>query len=265
MPPRRGSEKEISSAKEINSANEINSSKGISSAQEIAASAEAALRERVNPARRDHGVEYFKTALEILGVTVPDIRRVARSTAGALRTRPPRDVLAVAEALVDGGTLEGRQTAYELVALREDARAMLGKRRLDRLGRGNDNWGSVDALASTLAGPAWREGRLTDRAVEQWARSPNPWWRRTALASTVPLNLRSRGGDGDAARTLKICEILAHDRHPAVEKALSWALRSLIQHDHPGVAAFLRRHGEHLSARVVREVRSKLETGRKHG
>jgi len=219
----------------------------------------------VNPDRRDHGAAYFKTSLEILGVSVPDIRRIAKSAARELRERSADHVLGVAEALVDGGTLEGRQAAYELVALREDALALLGKRRLDRLGRGNDNWGSVDALASTLAGPAWRAGRLTDKAVEQWARSPDPWWRRTALASTVPLNLPSRGGTGDPERTLKICELLSQDSHPAVEKALSWALRSLIQHDQNGVVAFLERHEADLSPRVIREVRSKLETGRKHG
>ena len=219
----------------------------------------------MNPARRDHSAGYFNTAMEILGVAVPDIRRAAQDAAGTLSGRPPEDVLAVAEALVDRGTLEGRQAAYELVALRKDVCALLGARALERLGRGNDNWGSVDAFASALTGPAWRNGRLRDSTIERWAGSTDPWWRRTALVSTVPLNLRSRGGTGDPDRTFRICEMLVDDPHPAVVKALSWALRSVVQHDPEGVSDFLRRHESVLARRVLREVQTKLDTGRKHG
>jgi hypothetical protein len=46
-------------------------------------------------------------------------------------------------------------------------------------------------------------------------------------------------------------------------KALSWALRALIPHDRKAVERFLRKHEKDLAARVRREVRNKLETGRK--
>ena len=218
----------------------------------------------MNPARRDHGASYFQTHMEILGVAVPDIRRAAKASAKRLSGHHPEDVIDVAEALIDAGTLEGRQAAYELVALRADAVSLLGKRRLDRLGKGNDNWGSVDAFASTLVGRIWREGGITDTQVERWARSPDPWWRRTALVATVPLNLSSRGGHGDAERTMLICEQLAEDHHPAVVKALSWALRSLVPHDPYAVRDFLSRHRGTVASRVAREVTTKLETGKKN-
>jgi 3-methyladenine DNA glycosylase AlkD len=47
-----------------------------------------------------------------------------------------------------------------------------------------------------------------------------------------------------------------------VVKALSWALRELVVWDPEAVRRFLDDH-EGLSARVRREVRSKLETGHK--
>ena len=222
------------------------------------------LRTHVNPARREHGASYFQTDMEILGVAVPDIRRAAKSSAKRLSARGPEEVLAAAEALIAAGTLEGRQAAYELLALRADVLSLLGKRRLDRLGKGNDNWASVDAFASSLVGRIWREGGLTNAQVERWADSPNPWWRRTALAATVPLNLASRGGHGDTGRTLLICERLASDPHPAVVKALSWALRSLVPHDPGAVREFLSRHDGTLASRVVREVTTKLATGKKN-
>jgi 3-methyladenine DNA glycosylase AlkD len=79
----------------------------------------------------------------------------------------------------------------------------------------------------------------------------------------VPLNLRSRGGTGDAGRTLDICRRLAGDHDDMVVKALSWALRELVVWDPEAVRRFLGTHRDVLAPRVRREVRSKLETGRK--
>ena len=48
-----------------------------------------------------------------------------------------------------------------------------------------------------------------------------------------------------------------------VIKALSWALRSLVQWDRKAVSRFLTEHDDVLAARVKREVGTKLRTGRK--
>ena len=99
----------------------------------------------------------------------------------------------------------------------------------------------------------------------RWAKSPNPWWRRTALASAVALNRRTPGSSGDAPRTLRVCRALARDPHPLVAKAVSWALRSLVAHDPAAVRAFVEDRKDVLARSVVREVRTKLTTGRKAG
>ncbi len=52
-------------------------------------------------------------------------------------------------------------------------------------------------------------------------------------------------------------------RDDMVVKALSWALRELAKRDAAAVATFVRRHAARLAPRVRREVRNKLETGRK--
>ena len=83
--------------------------------------------------------------------------------------------------------------------------------------------------------------------------------------ATVALNVKSRGGSGDAARTIWVCEALVADGDPMVVKALSWALRSLVGVAPEAVRAFLSRHGDGVPALVRREVRNKLETGLKRG
>ena len=44
--------------------------------------------------------------------------------------------------------------------------------------------------------------------IHGWARSRDLWWRRAAMVSTVPLNNKARGGNGDVLRTLKVCKML---------------------------------------------------------
>lgn len=126
-----------------------------------------------------------------------------------------------------------------------------------------DGWAAVDTFACYLSGPAWREHQVPDAVIHRWARSPDRWWRRAALVSTVPLNAPARGGRGDTARTLAVCTLLVKDRDDMVAKALSWALRELARRDPHAVRRFLAEHQDELAARVLREVRNKLDTGLK--
>ena len=191
---------------------------------------------------------------------VQPVRAVRRAWSRRLRPAPAEAAVAVAMALVD----RQRWVAYELVFHHPGALDQLGVEEVERLGEGMADWGAVDAFGVTVSGPVWRRGGLPDEAVQRWAVSPDRWWRRAALVSTVPLNLRSRGGTGDAGRTLDICRRLAADGDDMVVKALSWALRELVVWHPEAVRRFLDDHHEVLAARVGREVRSKLETGRKH-
>jgi 3-methyladenine DNA glycosylase AlkD len=122
----------------------------------------------------------------------------------------------------------------------------------------------VDAFACFISGPAWREGHVGDAVIRRWAKSKDRWWRRAALVSTVPLNVRARGGSGDAGRTLAVCELLKGDRDEMVVKALSWALRALAKPDPAAVRQFMEKFADELAPLAKREVRNKLTTGLKN-
>jgi 3-methyladenine DNA glycosylase AlkD len=187
------------------------------------------------------------------------IRRIRRDASSKLSKAPPRDVLAIAHKLLVRGGWPQRCVAYELVSHHKSALASLGRRELERLGRNLDSWGAVDTFACYLSGPAWRDGQIQDALVYHWASSPDRWWRRAALVSTVPLS-RS----GHSRQTLRVCRMLAADRDDMVVKALSWALRELAKRDPESVVDFVDRHKKVLAARVLREVRNKLTTGLKN-
>jgi 3-methyladenine DNA glycosylase AlkD len=200
----------------------------------------------------------------LAGAQTAILRSLRREFSRRLAKEPPRVVMRLADGLLSRGGIERRFVAYELVHYHRTALASLGARDLERMGRGMDGWGAVDAFACYLAGPVWRERQVPDGLIRGWACSPERWWRRAALVSTVPLNSKARGGRGDTARTIAICRLLVADRDDMVVKAVSWALRELAKRDPAAARGFLADHRRELAARVVREVGNKLRTGLKN-
>jgi 3-methyladenine DNA glycosylase AlkD len=198
-------------------------------------------------------------ALPVLNT--PNGRGVRRAYTLKLRRAEPRFVLDVARELIR--SYGHRWLAYELIRTHQAAFRSVGQAELEEIGQGVDSWGTVDSFARTLSGPAWLRGQVPDQLIHRWACSPDRWWRRAALVSTVALNVRSEGGPGDVPRTLEVCRLLIADSDDTVVKALSWALRELVVHDPDAVGRFLDKHDSVLAARVKREVRNKLTTGRK--
>ena len=191
------------------------------------------------------------------------LRSVRRVVSKELAGEPANLVISLAEHLLETPSLAYRVIAYELILYHAEALRALRAVDLERLGRDIDSWGAVDTFACYLAGPAWREKQIPDKVIHGWARSADRWWRRAALVSTVPLNNKTRGGQGDVQRTLRVCRILLEDRDDMVVKALSWALRELAKRDPAAVREFLSAHHDQLAKRVLREVNNKLSTGRK--
>ena len=192
---------------------------------------------------------------------VPRVRPIRREFSRKIASAQPEQVLEFAALLID---LDLRIWAYEIVHYHRPTLRALDAATIENLGQGLSDWASVDVFGGYVAGPAWVKRQISDQDVHRWARSPDRWWRRTALVATVGLNTKTRGGYGDAPRTLAVCQILADDRDDMVVKALSWALRVLTPHDPAAVQRFLTTNEDRLAARVKRETRNKLATGVKN-
>jgi len=231
--------------------------------EDLARRIDLRLRKASSAGVRKTTARVVSTRMEILGVAAPGLRAVVKQVSPELAGEPGSCVIALVKKIIAAGTLEGRQAAYEILSGHRGAMTGLTARTAVRLGRGMDNWGSVDCFGVLVAGPAWRLGRLEDEVLERWTGSPDRWWRRAALVATVALNMRSRGGTGDTKRTLRLCDLLAGDSDDMVVKGLSWALRALIRTDREAVEAFLEDKAGRLHARVKREVGNKLTRGTK--
>lgn len=188
------------------------------------------------------------------------LRGVRREYSKRLRRTPADQVLRLARDLVS----RHRWFAYELVYHHPEGLSILEVDQVERLGLGIDSWLATDAFGRYISGPTWQRGLIADDVVHRWAASEDRWWRRAALVSTVPLNLRSAGGTGDPRRTLAVCRRLVSDRDDMVVKGLSWALRELVVWDRDAVRTFVDANADELASRVTREVDNKLRTGLKN-
>jgi hypothetical protein len=208
--------------------------------------------------------EIAKKLAGMNGAATDELRRVRREFSQRLKDAEPDMVIAVGEQLLDTPRMDCRFIAYELIHYHPGALSRLDAWQLERLGRGMASWGAVDCFGVYLAGPAWREQQIPSGLIHGWARSTDRWWRRAALVSTVPLNSKSRGGKGEAQRTVGVCRLLEQDRDPMVTKALSWALRELAKRDPRAVREYIAERKDVLPALVLREVKNKLRTGLKN-
>jgi 3-methyladenine DNA glycosylase AlkD len=216
--------------------------------------------ERVSPVELASAFDAEHRALTV-HVTKTE-RAICRKYAAVVHQASAEYVMSVGCAMLF--TYDLRWQAYELIASHQGAFHSLGEKELEELGQGINSWWTTDAFARTLSGPAWMEGLIGDELIMRWAGSPDLWWRRAALVSTVAFNVRTLGGKGDTGRTLGICRMLATDHEDMVVKGLSWALRMLVNFDPLAVEGFLKEYDQVLAGRVKREVGNKLRTGLKN-
>ena len=218
-----------------------------------------------DPARREAVKTMFPTSMEYLGLRTPDFRILIKEWWIEIRNWPPEKLLQFAKELVATRIFECNQLAFELLSKSRNALALLKLKDLEELGKNMDNWATTDCFSVMISGWAWRENQISDADVLNWLETGNLWWRRAAIVSTVALNLRSRGGKGDAARTLMICEKVITDREKLIVKALSWAIRELSKSDKQAVESFMNKYESKIAPLARREIFTKLQTGRKNG
>src|SRR5918997_2621729 len=119
-----------------------------------------------------------------------------------------------------------------------------------------NNWDLVDLSAPNILGAhlIYRDRRLLYRL----ARSENVWERRIAILATYPF-IRN----GDFSDTLKIAEMLLHDRHDLIHKAAGWMLREVGKRDAASEEAFLEKHFSVMPRTMLRYAIERLSESKR--
>jgi 3-methyladenine DNA glycosylase AlkD len=108
-----------------------------------------------------------------------------------------------------------------------------------------NNWDLVDASAEHIVG-AYLQHRGRSPLYDL-AASDLLWDRRIAMTATFHYIKR-----GEFAETLRIAELLLHDREDLIHKAVGWMLREVGKRDCPALEAFLKGHYKTMPRTMLR-------------
>jgi 3-methyladenine DNA glycosylase AlkD len=202
------------------------------------------------------------------GVRWPLLAAVERGFRNATRHERPTPLLFIADRLFRERELEARWFAFGLLERTLATETERTWQLLRRASRESGDWITVDTLAHPYAkGIAAEPYRWAE--LEQLIYSPSRWERRligSTIATMTHLD-RRRDRDPDvAANALPILAQLMGDAEPDVQKALSWAYRSLTVVDRAATEAALRAETERAAstadghrAWVIRDTLPKLD------
>ncbi len=178
---------------------------------------------------------------EFLGVTVPDVRRVARK----YKNSSTLDIQGLLESKFHEARLLGLFILVGQFERSENAgQEVIVHFYVKNIARVN-NWDLVDSSAHKILG-----AYLFDkdrRMLYQLASSKDLWKRRIAIVSTWYFIK-----NGDIQETFKISEILMDDKRDLIHKAIGWMLREVGKVDEQAMIDFLRRNKKILPRTALR-------------
>lgn len=217
------------------------------------------LKAKASPEKAVQQKKFFKTGKGeygegdiFIGVTVPEIRLVAKQF---------NDLgMGEIKELLNSKINECRLLAliisvHQFKKGGEREKKQLYDFYLENKGRIN-NWNLVDSSVEHVIG-----GYLEDKdksVLYGFARSSDLWERRIAMISTFHFIRKSKFDD-----TLKIAEILLHDKHDLIHKAVGWMLREVGKRDAKILEGFLDKYAREMPRTTLRYAIEKFPQDRR--
>ena len=218
----------------------------------------AGLRQRLHrlasPADAKFLQRYFKTAPgeygagdKFIGIRVPVLRKLARE----FRVLPPP----AAAKLLQSPIHEERLLALLILTGAYERAGTSGRVAIYRLYLKNlarvNNWDLVDGSAPCIVGPHLE--KRSRKILFRLARSKILWRRHVAVLTTFHF-IRQ----GDFADALRLAELLLHDEHDLMHKAVGWMLREMGKRNPAELKTFLRKHAARMPRTMLRYAIEKL-------
>jgi 3-methyladenine DNA glycosylase AlkD len=239
--------------------------------EQTVAGAKAALATFVNPEKQAFFPKFFKAGPGqygegdiFLGVTVPNVREVAKRYAGLteaevyeLMQSPIHEHRLLALIIMVGKWKKANSAKSSAPSAQQELFDLY--LRLVYEGRVN-NWDLVDTSAPYFG--MFLIGKPDSmELLESLARSEKLWERRVSIMFTFAMIRSSKLGKGpdDFAPTLHIAEMLLHDKHDLIHKAVGWMLREVGNRDVAELRNFLSRFAAVMPRTMLRYAIEKLD------
>ncbi|HAU07495.1 MAG: hypothetical protein UW46_C0006G0056 [Candidatus Yanofskybacteria bacterium GW2011_GWF1_44_227] len=206
------------------------------------------LRVKADPIKAKILQGFFKTAKGeygygdlFLGVTVPEIRKIAVASEGLS--------LPSIERLLHSKIHEERLLALLILVNAYGLADNSGKHTICKFYISNrrsiNNWDLVDLSAPKIVGD-YLLGR-NKKALHRLAISENLWDRRISIISTYSFIRKNKFSE-----TLKIARILLGDDHDLIHKAVGWMLREVGNRSRSTEELFLKKHYKQMPRTMLR-------------
>ncbi len=208
----------------------------------------SAIKAKASPIRAKHSQRFFRTAKgeygagdKFLGLTVPELRKIAKQ----YKDLPLQSV----EKLLESPFHELRLGALFIMVSQfergdEETKKNVFNFYMSHLQHVN-NWDLVDCSAHKIVG-----GWLLDRdkkILYKLAKSDNLWKKRVSMVATWWFIRAGKLND-----TFTLGEILLHDDHDLIHKAVGWMLREAGKKDVVQLEAFLAKHYKTMPRTMLR-------------
>jgi 3-methyladenine DNA glycosylase AlkD len=204
-----------------------------------------------NPERATHLMAYFKTGKGgyaaddvFIGLTVPQSRVIAKLFSGL----PLEDT----KRLLESEVHEERLIALFILISQyqkgdEETKKHIFDFYVRHLSRVN-NWDLVDTSADKILGDFVYTHPEKDILLTKLVNSSDLWEKRVAMLSTFAYIKH-----GESKKTFEIAEILLHDKHDLIHKAVGWLLREVGKRvSREDLEAFLAKHYKTMPRTALR-------------
>ena len=215
-----------------------------------------ALKTLATEERRKVNEWFFKTGKGeygygdiFLGVTAPDIRRIAKKFSQEISLQeltelirnPIHEVrLCALIILVNKYKKENSDKIYQYYMAHLTA---------------INNWDLVDSSAPYIVGDYLYKHPEKSKILIDFSHSENLWVRRISIVSTFTFIKNN-----EFNTTLKIAKLLLNDNHDLIHKALGWMLREIYKRDERIIKRFLRQNYSQIPRTTLRYAIERMDT-----
>lgn len=182
---------------------------------------------------------------KFIGITVPDQRKVAKKYYEKIS-------LIQTEKLLQSSIHEHRLTTLLILIEKfSKSKGKSDKKKITQIYLKNtkyiNNWDLVDLSAPKILGQYLLENPKEKKALYVFAKSKDLWEKRIAIITTHAFIKNKKFND-----TLEISEILLHDDHDLIHKAVGWMLREVGKIDLKTEEKFLKKHYKKMPRTMLR-------------
>jgi 3-methyladenine DNA glycosylase AlkD len=188
-----------------------------------------------NSERAEQSKSYLKSPYVFYGITVPQLRKVAKK----YKDMTPSATFKLVDELWNSGNHEEMSLALFLLTNHKKKfnlefwDFLMNPKRLEKF----KTWDHVDEACSHTLGEVLVNNIHLNSELKKMSESRNPWERRISIISQYPSIKK-----GKIQFTFLLAEKLVYDEDVYVQKATGWMLREAGKKNHSQVQEFLKIH-----------------------